>query len=383
MKILYDHQVFTWQRYGGISNSFVQLIEHLPKDVEYTLSVKYSDNIHLINSNLKKVKPRLTQEKLFGQDKSPIKSWLYAQICKCFPNLTPTIGNRKESIRLLKEGNFDVFHPTFYDDYFLPYLNGKPFILTIHDMTPELFHIKDSQIGLKKVLAKNASHIITVSERTKKDLMDILNVPNEKITTIYHGAPNHKDYSYPDIMRGNKYILFVGKRDGYKAFVPMIRSISCWLKKHPDIKIVCTGDPFVERERILFKRENIEEQMVYIQADDKEMSSLYHHALCFVFPSYYEGFGIPILEAYSSNCPVFLSHHSCFHEIAGDAAIFFDIDDNGSTLSKELDDFLLWDNTKRNDLLQKQCNRLALYSWEKSAKQLAEVYEIVKSLKRI
>ena len=105
MKILYDHQVFSWQRYGGISNSFVQLIEHLPKDVEYTISVKYSDNIHLINSNLKKVKPRLTQEKLFGQDKSPFKAWLYAQFCRCLPNLTPTLGNRKASIRFLKEAN--------------------------------------------------------------------------------------------------------------------------------------------------------------------------------------------------------------------------------------------------------------------------------------
>lgn len=378
MKILYDHQVFSWQRYGGISNSFVQLIEHLPKDVEYTISVKYSDNIHLINSNLKKVKPRLTQEKLFGQDKSPIKAWLYAQICKYLPNLTPTLGNRKESIRFLKEGNYDVFHPTFYDDYFLPYLNGKPFVLTIHDMTPELFHRKDSQIELKKVLVKKASHIVTVSERTKNDLIDILNVPDKKITTIYHGAPDNHNDTYPDIMKGNKYILFVGKRNGYKAFVPMIRSISCWLRNHPNIKVVCTGDPFVEREKTLFKNENIEKQMFYIRANDKEMSSLYNHALCFVFPSFYEGFGIPILEAYSLHCPLFLSRHSCFPEIAGDAAIYFDIDKSGSNLSEKLDDFLTWDLVKKNGLLQKQLDRLALYSWEKSANQLAEVYKMVK-----
>lgn len=377
MKVLYDHQIFTWQRYGGISNSFVQLIKHLPQNVEFDISVKYSDNFHLINSNLKKVKPIFKPEKFKREGISP-KYWFYSHICSIFPGITSSIRNQKESIRLLINNNFDVFHPTFFDDYFLPHLNGKPFVLTVHDMTPELFRRKDSQIEQKKVLVKKASHIVTVSERTKNDLMDILNVPDKKITTIYHGAPDNYNDSYPDIMNGNKYILFVGKRNGYKAFVPMIRSISCWLRNHPDIKVVCTGDPFVEREKVLFKNENIEKQMFYIRANDKEMSSLYNHALCFVFPSFYEGFGIPILEAYSLHCPLFLSRHSCFPEIAGDAAIYFDIDKSGSNLSEKLDDFLTWDLAKKNGFLQKQCDRLALFSWENSAKQLTEVYKMVK-----
>ncbi len=378
MKILYDHQIFTWQRYGGISNSFVQLIEHLPQNIEYDISVKDSDNVHLINSKLKKVKPLFKTESLFGKTKTPLKSKLFAQICKYFPEMTSPMRNKKESIRLLKNNCFDVFHPTFYDDYFLPYLNGKPFVLTIHDMTPELFRRKDSQIELKKILVKNAAHIITVSERTKDDLMDLLNIQEKNITTIYHGAPdNHNDF-YPDIMKGNKYILFVGKRNGYKAFVPMIRSISCWLRNHPDIKVVCTGDPFVEREKVIFRNENIEKQVIYIRANDKEMKSLYNHAMCFVFPSFYEGFGIPILEAYSLHCPLFLSRHSCFPEIADDAAIYFDIDESGSNLAEKLDDFLTWNLDKKNWFLQKQGERLALYSWEKSARKLTEVYEMVK-----
>lgn len=377
MKVLYDHQIFTWQRYGGISNSFVQLIQHLPQNVEFEISVKFSDNFHLINSNLKKVNPLFKPEKFKREGISP-KYWFYSHICSIFPGITSAIRNKKESIRLLTNNNFDVFHPTFFDDYFLPYLNGKPFVLTVHDMIPELFNRKDTQIELKRILVKDAAHIITVSERTKSDLVDILNVPNEKITTIYHGAPNNRNNSYKDIMEGKKYILFVGKRNGYKAFTPMIRSIGSWLRSHPDIIVVCTGDSFSTKEIAIFLEENIEKQVLHIRPDDNDLKSLYHNALCFVFPSYYEGFGIPILEAYSTDCPVFLSRHSCFPEIAGDAAIYFNIDDTGSTLPMTLDDFLSWNNEKKNKLLQKQRERLALFSWEKSARKLAEVYEMVK-----
>ena len=380
MKILYDYQTFTWQRYGGISNSFVKLIENLPMEVSFDVGIKYSCNIHLKNSKNEKLRSIALPEGTFDRFGLSFRSRLFGQMGRFFPYMSPSVKNHRETIRLLKNGNFDVFHPTFFDDYFLPYLNEKPFVLTVHDMIPELFHINDPQIDKKKILVEKAAHIVTVSNKTKMDLVEILKVPEKKVTTIYHGAPERKTLPSTNIniMNGIKYILYVGKREGYKAFLPMIRSIGKWLRVHRDIKIVCTGDSFCEREHILFNNEDIENQMLYIHPDDNEMEALYKNALCFIFPSFYEGFGIPILEAYSFDCPVFLSRHSCFPEIAGDAAVYFDIDEDGSTLPEELDSFLLWSENKRSELLQKQRKRLSLYSWKKSAMQLAKVYEMVK-----
>ena len=107
------------------------------------------------------------------------------------------------------------------------------------------------------------------------------------------------------------------------------------------------------------------------------MFSLYHHAKCFVYPSEYEGFGIPILEAYQADSPVLLNNASCFPEIAGDAAIYFNMDSNNSNLAEQIEYLLSMSTEERRILLTKQKERLTRFSWEKSAKQLADVYQSV------
>ena len=96
------------------------------------------------------------------------------------------------TIEELQKGEYDIFHPTFFDDYFLPYLKGKPFVLTIHDMIPELYPLffrpDDIHIILKRKLAPLAKAIIAVSENTKQDIVRILGIPEEKIHVVYHGC---------------------------------------------------------------------------------------------------------------------------------------------------------------------------------------------------
>ena len=104
---------------------------------------------------------------------------------------------------------------------------------------------------------------------------------------------------------------------------------------------------------------------------------MYHQALCFVYPSEYEGFGIPILEAYKASCPVLLNNASCFPEIAGDAAIYFEMDSNSSDIVDKLECIYSMSTEERHVLLKKQRERLALYSWDKSAMKLVEVYKSI------
>ena len=110
---------------------------------------------------------------------------------------------------------------------------------------------------------------------------------------------------------------------------------------------------------------------------DNEMYSLYHNAICFVYPSEYEGFGIPILEAYQAECPVLLNNASCFPEIAGDAAIYFNLDKDGSDLANKVELLLSLSLEERQSLIDKQKDRLKRYSWENSAKQMAAIYQSI------
>lgn len=377
MRILYDYQTFQMQRYGGISNSFVNLMKNLPPDIDYQIGIKDSDNVHLKENHLVAVGSMKTLDSYFGKNSYRGKGHLNKMARTLFPSLESDYKNRHYSEKLLANGNYDVFHPTYFDDYFLPFLGEKPFVLTVHDMIPELLHLNDPlQIAWKKELVPLASHIVAVSHQTKHDLMELMDVPESKITVIYHGAPE-KIEPKAVMPEGLKYFLYVGRRDVYKGFQTMVSALAPILKAG-QMHLVCTGPEFSDEERLYLRGLGIENQVKSIRANDQEMQGLYAHAQCFIFPSFYEGFGIPILEAYQANCPVVLNHASCFPEIAGDAAVYFSISQDGSTdLYDVMCRFLLWSDQQRDALLEKQRARLALFSWKKSAEQLAAVYRKV------
>jgi glycosyltransferase involved in cell wall biosynthesis len=377
MKVLYDYQAFTWQKYGGVSNCFAKLISNLPKDVEYEIAIKECDNVHLKEANICDVHPyRLYGDNFITKRFFPGKYRLYRWFTKLFPTLTADGLNRRAAVHALQEGNFDIFHPTFFDPYFLQYIGNKPFVLTIHDMIPELVYERkdDPQVARKKLLAEKASHIIAVSEKTKEDIMDVLHIPEGKISVVYHGAPEVITFSNKRLFDFD-YVLFVGGRNqSYKNFQPMVKSIAPILKKR-NVHLICTGNGFTTNEKELFTSLGLTGLVHHQYVSDSELGQLYHQARCFIFPSLYEGFGIPILEAYKAGCPVLLNNKSCFPEIADDAAVYFELDNYQNTLGEVLDDFLKWSLDTKELLLQRQAMRVKLFSWKKSAERLASIYE--------
>lgn len=376
-KVLYDYQAFTMQTHGGVSRCFMELYKHLPEGVKAQIAIKESDNVYI--RDIEGVKPAHDRYNKFV---CPHNFWGKGHLHLWYDKLThggyyPNY-NKTYSIELLRKGDFDVFHPTFFSDYFLPYLNGKPFVLTIHDMIPELypqyFSRDDIQVVMKKKLAPLASAIIAVSENTKKDIIRILGIPDNKIHVIYHGC-SFPHTSKREIQISNPYLLYVGDRNNYKNFDLFVQYVTPFLLSHAEMRVMCTGRSFNCKEKELFTKHQLEERFVhYWVSSDDEFFSLYHQALCFVYPSEYEGFGIPILEAYKAGCPVLLNNASCFPEIAGDAAVYFHMDSIDSDIVEKLEKIYSYSEKERNALLAKQQERLALYSWEQSANQMAKIY---------
>lgn len=377
MRVLYDYQIFQDQKYGGISRYFCEIISRLPKEITPILSTLYSENHYLqalqpsiSNKNL------ITEEKFFSSYNFKGKWRLYALLKNYFPLVFNEYSkvNKDYSIQLLQKQNFDIFHPTYYNPYFLEYIGKKPFVLTVHDMIhekfPHYFSSKDKTAEWKQLLLPKAHSIIAVSETTKQDILELYAIPESKITVIYHGSSLKQSHTIIDLPV--QYILYVGSREGYKNFNFFLESVAPILKEKK-IPLVCVGSPFNNQEQLLIRELEIEPVCRSIQAKDDEMFTIYSKALCFVFPSLYEGFGIPILEAFEAECPVLLSDIAVFREIAGDAVVYFN-HNNSLDLQNKLVS-LIYNKELRNSIVEHANLRLHYYNWDKAKESLVEVYK--------
>ncbi|MHC6204332.1 glycosyltransferase family 4 protein [Breznakiellaceae bacterium SP9] len=368
MKVLYDHQMFGNQNIGGISRYFSELLKFNPTA---ELSLRYSDNVYLREPCFKKYKvlsKNYEYERFFPNFKFKGKGRLFRYCNNIFQNI-----NQAVSINCLKKSDYDIFHPTYYDPYFLKYLQGKPFVLTIHDMIFELFpqyFLSDkNMVPNKRKLILSACQIIAISEQTKKDLLQFFPEVQEKITIIYHG------FSFPILNNSEKkenYILFTGSRGAYKNFNAFARAVSPLLIKY-NLRLICTGYNFNSEEKELLENLRITDRTTCKFTSDKELIELYAKAIAFVFPSLYEGFGIPVLEAFASGCPAILANTSSLPEIGADAAVYFDpysIDDMRTQIDRVISSPAL-----QKELIIKGKDRAKQFSWEKCAKETMEVYK--------
>jgi glycosyltransferase involved in cell wall biosynthesis len=295
------------------------------------------------------------------------------------------INNQGESVRLLKKQDFDLFHPTYYEPYFLKYLEKKPYVLTVYDMIHELFpgYFKtDDQTRVwKKNLIENAGVIIAISENTRKDIIKFTEVDPNRVQVIHLGNPFEYFNELPQIDTSldppvfeKSYLLFVGGRPDYKNFNFFIESVTEILRKNEGLQIVCAGSsPFTPKEKNFLKNMNILDKVHYVKINDRILKNLYKNARAFIFPSIYEGFGLPVLEAFSCGCPVILSNSSSLPEIGGDGAIYFEPGNKESFIGAV--ERVIYDKKYREDLIEKGSERLKFFSWEKNAHSTKKIYE--------
>lgn len=366
MKILYDHQAFTGTLYGGIARYFCDLITTL-NDVDGItahLATKYSNNIYLQENEEFNV---ANFEFLIG---------------KRLTNLFFSHFNRADSAFHILRKKYDVFHPTFFNPYFIDFIGKKPFVMTYHDAIPEKFSQKYGEIDgvaqdTKKRLFDKASQIIAISENTKKDILEIYDLDPAKVTVVHHGSKfiHYAAETPQKLPVFRDYLLYVGARSLYKNFDNFLVSVTDILHENK-IQLICAGGgAFNETERELIAKLGLTDLVFQKSINDDQLFWMYKNALAFVYPSQYEGFGIPIIEAFAANCPVLLSNTSCFPEVAGDAGLYFDPtkqQEMASQIQK-----ILSDQDLRTTLITKGKQRVQQFTLQNMAKNTLNVYEKV------
>jgi glycosyltransferase involved in cell wall biosynthesis len=361
MKILYDNEIFIRQEYGGISRYYFELIRRLSAKPDIKIKVYKGFNINKYDLES------------YRSDRLQISGRKIPAV----PRTKYIIGKLQKPLfrRQYLKTNFNIFHSTYYNNF--KKKQGTHNIITILDFThekyPNYFSKLDTTIKDKRKAAELSDGIICISQSTKNDLLNRYRTDENKVRVIYLGnslttEPGNEPYfKFP-------YILYVGDRRRYKNFNNFIKGYANSEKLKKNLQIVCFGGGEFSKEEInLFKVLNIESCVNRTSGDDNKLANIYKFAFMFIYPSFYEGFGITLLEAMHYGCPVLASNISSLPEIGGDAAEYFNPEvEDEITYKLEL---LLENNDLRENLKQKGYKREKLFSWDKCAEETYNFYK--------
>lgn len=360
MDILYDHQIFSTQKYGGISRYFYELITRLSGQPENKVSVFLGFNINE-----------------YGLEKH------HRQYNRFFGFRRPVIPRTGKLFLLLndilisgfaKKSNYTIYHQTYY--YKSPQPLGGKKVITVHDMIHELFPqdfpSDDQTSRLKKWSCEHADGIICVSESTKRDLQNIFGIPEDKIKVVYHGNSLTMDVISPPVV-DCPYILYVGNRAGYKNFSLLLSAFAGIPRINANFKLVCFGGGhFNTNECQDIDDLGLVGKIRYFSGPDEMLANLYNYASAFIFPSLYEGFGIPPLEAMYYGCPLLVSRSSSIPEVVAEAGLYFD-PVSQEDLRLKLDK-ILSDHSLGKDLIRLGYEQVKKFSWDACAGETLDFY---------
>ncbi len=362
MRVLYDNEIFLIQKYGGATRYFYELIKRLPalktevllymgKFInEYGLE-EYSKRFVVFSGRKIKHIPR-TKLISIKLQKPLFERFAGKQV-------------------------FDVLHQTYYADIKVKQKIKR--VITIHDFTHEKlssnFSSLDKTAELKKLAVEKSDGIICVSESTMNDLLERYDTKGKKVKVIYHGNSLKYDVKEERIIK-DKYLLYVGDRRSYKNFGIIIELFEMNQVLRNEYKLVCCGGgKFTKNEMEQMTKSNVTNNFIQIEARDRKIANLYFYATVFVYPSKYEGFGIPMIEAMYNECPIVASNVSSLPEVGGESALYFN-PDSVEELNEKINMIL-----ENIDVVHKLKSfgkeREKIFSWDKCAKETNNFYEEV------
>jgi glycosyltransferase involved in cell wall biosynthesis len=349
MRILYDYSAFVMQARGGVSRVLYELFRHIAEKpgVECKMFAGFHRNLYLRDA------PALAKRRIIGwylpewvvkhRIFMPINRFLFRFVAKSFRP--------------------DVCHLTYFDTPKVP--KGCKVIVTVHDMIHELyadmFGPNDPQHDWKLKAVDNADGVICVSENTKRDLGRFLNIEGKLVAVVYHGnslssvKPRRITYPY-------EYFLYVGTRSAfYKNFDLVLRAFSMCMNQISAHLVCFGGGEFAAEEVKRIDELHLDGLVHQVGGDDEALAGHYAGAKALIYPSKYEGFGLPPVEAMGLYCPVISSDAPPMPEVIGDAAQYFSPEDASSLCESMM---AAYDNDKRQALLTRAYERSKEYSWD-------------------
>ncbi len=298
-----------------------------------------------------------------------------------------SLAEQTKFLSILKKEKCDLVWFTHFN---LPIFYRRPCVVTIHDTTLSFFPGKKMgqwwrKLAYKVVITnavRSSKRIITVSENTKKDVVKLFNISPKKIIAIWNGISSDfhacTEKEHDEVCKKYKlsknFLLYTGVWREHKNLVRLLQAFSEVQKSQKDIQLVITGrrDPHYPEVLQTVKDLQLEKAVQFVGlVDFSDLQKLYSAATAYVFPSLYEGFGIPPLEAMAAGTPAIVSNSSAIPEVCGDAVEYFD-PENIEEMTEKIS-FILNDDNRRKELIANGFKRIKKFSWDKSAEETLNI----------
>jgi glycosyltransferase involved in cell wall biosynthesis len=359
MRVRYDDRIFTMQRRGGISRYFVELIREFRDDpalgVTPQIDWRWTTNAHAIEAGLG------TPLRIPGGSRGRIVR---------VANRLAELGSRGPDLR----------HDTYYGPVIRAGREAPPLVVTIYDMTPELLpeHFGGSNPHAnKRAYVDQAALVLCISESTRRDLLRLYgSIAAPTVVTHLAVSPRFAPGAVRPAWAPPRYVLFLGVRSGYKDFPVALEAFAAVASNHPATSLVAVGGgPFTTDETATIGRWGLDGRVVQRDATDDELPGVFGAATAFVFPSRYEGFGLPTLEAMACGTPTVLADSSSNPEVGGTAALYFPPGDQAA-LAVQLER-LLTDAAFAAERSAAGLAQAGRFSWRRTAEATADAYRLV------
>lgn len=361
MKIIFDYKIFYQQKIGGISNYFFNLGEEF---LRRNHDLKFICPIHK-NKYLNKIKAQNKKAFFF--------KFLPSQANKLYENI-----NHNYSNKFIKQFVPDIVHESYYSKK--NYNNKTKIVCTVYDMINEIYpkYSKASKeiTQMKFDTVNRADKIFCISHKTKRDLIEYFNINENKIKVSYLSS-GFEDINFIQETKKefSDCLLFVGSRYGYKNYENLIRAYAISKILRNNFRIIFFGGekPGSYEFDVIKKNKLNFDQILFFDDNDYDLSYIYTNVLALIYPSLYEGFGIPILEAMSLGCPVISSKGGALTEVGGEGIPYFD-PQSVEDLSFKIENTLNSTNSLK-EIIEYGLKRSKEFSWKNCADQTLNGYK--------